>query len=110
MEAATRIPAERREDAALGVTIAIWHPMAMARTQTLVQLSDELLAQLDARAAREGTSRSEVIRRALDGFLRQDAEAAIDRQIVESYTRRPQDDLLGAELTARAMIDAEPWA
>lgn len=83
--------------------------MAMARTQTLVQLSDDLLAQLDARAAREGTSRSELIRRALDGFLQQDVEAAIDRQIVASYTRRPQEDLLGAELTARGMIEAEPW-
>ncbi len=83
--------------------------MSMTRTQTLVQLSDDLLAQLDARAAREGTSRSELIRRALDGFLRQDVQAAIDRQIVESYTRRPQEDLLGAELTARAMIEAEPW-
>jgi metal-responsive CopG/Arc/MetJ family transcriptional regulator len=83
--------------------------MAMARTQTLVQLSDELLAQLDARAARESTSRSELIRQALASFLRQDVEAAIDREIVESYTRRPQEDLLGAELTARGMIEAEPW-
>jgi len=32
-----------------------------ARTQTLVQLSDELLAQLDTRVAREGRSRSELI-------------------------------------------------
>ena len=82
----------------------------MARTQTLIQLSGELLAQLDARAAREGISRSELIRRALDGFLRQDVEAAIDRQVVESYTRRSQEDLLGAELTARGMIEAEPWS
>jgi len=83
--------------------------MDMARTQTLVQLSDELLAQLDARVAREGRSRSELIREALAGFLAADLEAEIDRQIVASYTERPQEDLLGAELTARAMIDAEPW-
>lgn len=82
----------------------------MARTQTLVQLSDELLAQLDARVAREGGSRSALIRQALADFLRDDVEAEVDRQIVESYTRRPQEDLLGAELTARAMIEAEPWA
>lgn len=31
----------------------IWQ---MARTQTLVQLSDELLSRLDARVAREGRS------------------------------------------------------
>lgn len=82
----------------------------MARTQTLVQLSDDLLAQLDARVARERTSRSALIRRALAAFLQKDVEAEIDRQIVESYTHRPQEDLLGAELTARAMIEAEPWA
>jgi metal-responsive CopG/Arc/MetJ family transcriptional regulator len=81
----------------------------MARAQTLVQLSDELLAQLDARVAREGRSRSELIREALAGFLATDLEAEIDRQIVTSYTERPQEDLLGAEMTARAMIEAEPW-
>lgn len=81
----------------------------MARAQTLVQLSDELLAQLDARVAREGRSRSELIREALAGFLAADLEAEIDRQIVASYTDRPQEDLLGAEMTARAMIEAEPW-
>jgi metal-responsive CopG/Arc/MetJ family transcriptional regulator len=81
----------------------------MARAQTLVQLSDELLAQLDARVVREGRSRSELIREALAGFLATDLEAEIDRQIVASYTDRPQEDLLGAEMTARAMIEAEPW-
>lgn len=81
----------------------------MARAQTLVQLSDELLAQLDARVAREGRSRSELIREALAGFLAADLEAEIDRQIVASFTDRPQEDLLGAEMTARAMIEAEPW-
>jgi hypothetical protein len=35
--------------------------------------------------------------------------AEIDRQIVGSYTHRPQEDLLGAERTAPAMVEAEPW-
>jgi len=81
----------------------------MARRQTLVQLSDELLSQLDARVAREGRSRSELIREALVGYLAKDREADIDRRIVEAYTRQPQEDLLGAEWTARAMVAAEPW-
>lgn len=81
----------------------------MARTQTLVQLSDELIAQLDARAAREDRSRSELIREAVAGYLTVDREAEIDRRIVEAYTRRPQEDLLGAEATALAMVTAEPW-
>jgi metal-responsive CopG/Arc/MetJ family transcriptional regulator len=80
----------------------------MARTQTLVQLSDELLAQLDARAAREGRSRSELIREAVAGYLAADREAETDRQIVEAYTRQPQQDL-GAEWAARRSIAAEPW-
>ena len=81
----------------------------MARTQTLVQLSDELIAELDARAAREGRSRSELVREALTDYLHGDREAEIDRLIVESYTSRPQEDLLGAERVGRAMIAAESW-
>jgi metal-responsive CopG/Arc/MetJ family transcriptional regulator len=81
----------------------------MARTQTLVQLSSELLSLLDARAAREGRSRSALIREALQDYLAADREAEADRRLVEAYTRMPQEDLLGTELTARAMIAAEPW-
>jgi Arc/MetJ-type ribon-helix-helix transcriptional regulator len=74
-----------------------------------VQLTDELLAELDARAAREGRSRSELIRQAITGYLDGDREAELDRQIVDGYTRHPQDDLLAADWTARAIIAAEPW-
>jgi Arc/MetJ-type ribon-helix-helix transcriptional regulator len=81
----------------------------MGRRQTLVQLSDELVAELDARGAREGRSRSELIRAALAAYLEDDPEAAVDRQIVEAYRRLPQADLLGADANARAMIAAEPW-
>jgi len=85
--------------------------MVMARKQTLVQLSDDLLARLDGQAAREGRSRSELIREAVEGYLADDREAEIDRQIVESYTREPQaeEDLVLAEWAARRMIAAEPW-
>jgi metal-responsive CopG/Arc/MetJ family transcriptional regulator len=84
----------------------------MARTQTLVQLSDELLAQLDARAAREGRSRSELIREALSEYLVDDREAEIDRLIVEGYTRQPQTahELAYAASGTRTMLaNAEPW-
>jgi predicted DNA-binding protein len=82
--------------------------MAMARTQTLVQLSDELLERLDARRAREGRSRSEVVREAIEQYLAADREAEIDRLIVEAYTRRPPEDVWGDE-PAKRMIAAEPW-
>lgn len=84
----------------------------MARTQTLVQLSDELLAQLDARAAREHRSRSDLIREALSGYLAADREAEIDRRLVEGCTRQPQtaEELDYAELGTRTMLAGlEPW-
>jgi metal-responsive CopG/Arc/MetJ family transcriptional regulator len=80
----------------------------MARTQALVQFSDELLDRLDRYRAREGRSRSEVIRDAVERYLAQDREAEIDRLIVEAYTRQPQDDAWSEE-AARRMIAAEPW-
>lgn len=62
----------------------------MPRTQTIVQLTEDLLAGLDARARREGVSRSAVIRAAVERLLAEDREAALDRQIVEGYQRAPQ--------------------
>lgn len=80
--------------------------MAVARTQTLVQLSDELLATLDEKAAREGRSRSELIRQALEGFLREEREAEIDRAVVESYRRQPQEEGWG-DVAARWLLEDE---
>jgi metal-responsive CopG/Arc/MetJ family transcriptional regulator len=82
--------------------------MTMARTQTLVQLSDELLQQLDSYRAREGRSRSEVVREAIERYLAADREAEIDRLIVEAYTRQPPEDIWNKQ-AAQQMISAEPW-
>jgi metal-responsive CopG/Arc/MetJ family transcriptional regulator len=82
--------------------------MVMARTQTLVQLSDDLLERLDRYRTREGRSRSAVIRDAVERYLAEDREAAIDRLIVDAYTRRPQDDIWTDE-AARRLIEEEPW-
>jgi metal-responsive CopG/Arc/MetJ family transcriptional regulator len=81
----------------------------MARTQTIVQLSDELLAELDTRRAREGRSRSDLIREAIEAYLADDRDAAIDRAIVEGYTRIPPAEDFGAEWAARTLVAAEPW-
>ncbi len=83
--------------------------MVMARQQTLVQLTEELVALLDERAARSGRSRSALIREALEEYLRDEREAAIDRAIVEGYTRIPEEDDPWVELGARRMIAEEPW-
>ncbi len=85
--------------------------MVMARAQTLVQLSDSLVAALDQRAARLRRSRSDLIREALERYLAEDLEAEIDRQIVEAYRRIPQtaEDEAWARANAKAMIEEEPW-
>lgn len=62
----------------------------MTQRRISVQLTDDLVALLDRRAAAEGISRSALIRKALEDFTAADREAEIDRQIIEGYTRMPQ--------------------
>lgn len=81
----------------------------MPRTQTIVQLSDELLAELDELRAPEGRSRSELIRDALERYLAEHRQHSIDLAIVEAYTRVPPADDFGAMAAARASIAAERW-
>lgn len=83
----------------------------VARTQTIVQLSYELLRRLDERAAREGRSRSALIREAIGAYLHDEENARIDREIREGYERIPETevDLKEAEREAREAIREEPW-
>lgn len=84
--------------------------LQMARRQTLVQLTDELIALLDERAARTGRSRSELIRSAIERDLAAGREAAIDAAIVEGYERLPQPERDGwADASARRSVADEPW-
>jgi predicted transcriptional regulator len=69
------------------------------RTQTMVQLNEDLLKELDRRAAVDGVSRSQVIRDAIEAYLARDRAITVDRAIVEGYQRMPQ----GAE------FDADEW-
>lgn len=61
----------------------------MARTQTMVQLTDRLLRLLDQHAARKGISRSALIRTVLEEFLRKDHAAVVGQEIVAGYERIP---------------------
>lgn len=81
------------------------------RTQTLVQLSDALVARIDERAARLGRSRSSLIREALEHYLVDESEAEIDRQIIEGYTRIPQteEEDAWARAAATRMLAEERW-
>jgi metal-responsive CopG/Arc/MetJ family transcriptional regulator len=65
--------------------------MVMARKEVLVQMDDELLADLDALAVREGTSRSELLRRGARAVLDARAERDDDEELREAYGRIPQD-------------------
>lgn len=92
----------------------IWSTIwLMARTQTLVPLSDQLLAQLDARAARDGRNRPELFREALADYLAGNRETDIDRRIVEAYTHQPPTsrEVAFTKMATRTMLTAtDPWA
>ena len=84
--------------------------MVVGRQQTLVQLTDELLALVDERAAHAGTSRSELIRTALEEYLANDRAAAIDAAIADGYRRIPPAEAdAWAAAAARRSVAAEPW-
>lgn len=61
----------------------------MARTQTMVQLTDELVDALSEEAQRRGLSRSALIRAVLQEYLDARAEDSVGRQIAEGYLRVP---------------------
>ncbi len=98
----------------------------MARVQTMVQLSDELLADLDQVAVKRGISRSALIRELLEGSLAPGRLDAIGDAIVAGYQRVPagepddwgaldhQADAAATELMQRLAAEEEaagfgPW-
>ena len=90
--------------------------MVMARRQTLVQLTDDMVEILDALALKKGTTRSGLIRSVLEEYLKDEDEAEKDRRLIEGYTKFPPggDDGWGdldalAEDAARRLVAEEPW-
>lgn len=83
----------------------------MLRTQTRVELTHDVLRSLDERAAREGRSRSALIREAIKVYLYNEEKAKIDREIIEGYERIPPTDeeMAIAEANAREAVEEEPW-
>ena len=76
----------------------------------MVQLNETLLEVLDQRATATGRSRSDLIREAIEQYYTQDFEAAIDRAMVDGYTRIPDDEVDAFhEDLARRSIAEEPW-
>ena len=62
----------------------------MARTQTIVQLTSEMVAALDVEALRTGISRSALIRDAIESYLEAGRERQITVQLVAGYNETPQ--------------------
>jgi metal-responsive CopG/Arc/MetJ family transcriptional regulator len=77
----------------------------------MVQLNDALLEVLDQRAVETGRSRSELIREAIEQYYKEDIEAAIDRAMVEGYTRVPDHDEFDglAEASLQVLNEDDPW-
>jgi metal-responsive CopG/Arc/MetJ family transcriptional regulator len=83
----------------------------VSRTQTLVQLTTDLLRRLDERAAREGKSRSSLIRDAIENHLHDGERERVTREIIEGYERIPptEEEMRMAEANAREAVEEEPW-
>ncbi|MFL5800112.1 MAG: CopG family ribbon-helix-helix protein [Actinomycetota bacterium] len=61
----------------------------MTRKQVIVQLDDDLVAELDRSAAADGISRSEALRRAARDYLDREWEREADRRYAQSYREHP---------------------
>lgn len=87
----------------------IAYHMVVARRQTLVQFTDDLLATLDEFASRSGRSRSEIIRAAVDRYLHDVRELEIDEAIAAGYRRIPPPAPQDAHADAEVLVAEEPW-
>ena len=86
------------------------YPGSMA--QLVTRIDDEMADAIDALiASGEFASRSDVVREGVARLVDERRRQAIGDQIIAGYDRLPEspDELLRAEVAARAMIDDEPW-
>jgi len=81
-------------------------------TQLAVRLDDDTLAQIDelVKKGRFG-SRTDALRAAMSSYLENERRRQVGDAIAEGYRLIPQSDeeIEGAEQSARAMIVEEPW-
>lgn len=80
--------------------------MVVSRKEVLVQLDDDLVAELDRVATNRGMNRSELIRSISTAFLAALDESSADADLVAAYTDHPQDP---AEVDALARLALESW-
>jgi len=81
-------------------------------TQLAARFEDEEVARVDAlvQSGRFG-SRADALRHAVQVYLETERRRLIGDAIAEGYRQIPQNDeeIAGAEVSARAMIAEEPW-
>jgi len=81
-------------------------------TQLAARFEDEVVARVDALVeAGRFQSRADALRHAVQVYLEDERRRLIGEAIAEGYRQIPQDDdeIAGAEASARAMIAEEPW-
>jgi metal-responsive CopG/Arc/MetJ family transcriptional regulator len=76
------------------------------RRQVLVQLTEELLADVDALAVKTGRNRSDLAREALGDLVRKFRAADDVRRDVAGYTRFPQSEAAWDEAEFLDQADA----
>ncbi|AKL72341.1 Ribbon-helix-helix protein, copG family [Actinobacteria bacterium IMCC26256] len=81
--------------------------MVMSRRQVLVQLDDELVAQLDRIALEHGTNRSELLRQGALAVIRADDLRLADDELQASYRRTPLDPAI-VESARRLAAETTP--
>jgi metal-responsive CopG/Arc/MetJ family transcriptional regulator len=81
----------------------------MARKEVLVQLDDELINRLDRLADKQGTSRSELLRRGAAAVLDAAEQAEADRALQEAYRRLPQDPAIVSAASRLASLTVPEW-
>jgi len=83
--------------------------MVVARKEVLVQLDDQLVAELDRLAAASGTSRSELVRRGVLAVLEAADVAEADQSLQAAYRRTPPDPALVEAAHRLAGRTAPSW-
>ena len=83
--------------------------MVMPRREVLVQLDDDLVAELDRIAAARSTSRSELLRQGARAVIEADEETAADAELIAAYRRQPSDPALVQSAARLAARTAPAW-
>jgi hypothetical protein len=86
----------------------VYH-MVMARREVLVQLDDDLVAELDDLSRRTGVSRSALLRRGAMALLEADRLARADERLIMAYGEQPPDGALLESSRRLASETAAGW-